>query len=50
MIEVLIAQAMLAGLSELDSGRFTWAWQQIHHPALQSHPHFWTIPGSLNEL
>jgi hypothetical protein len=34
------AQAMLAGLSELHSRRFTWAWQQIHHPSVQSHPHF----------
>jgi hypothetical protein len=34
------AQAMLAALSELHSRRFTWAWQQIHHPSVQSHPHF----------
>jgi len=34
------AQAMLAGLSELHSGRFPWAWQQVHHPQPQSHPYF----------
>jgi hypothetical protein len=34
------ANAMLAGLCELHSGRFTCAWQQIHHPQPQSHPHF----------
>jgi hypothetical protein len=34
------AQAMLAGLSELHSGRFDWAWQQLQQPAIQSHPHF----------
>jgi len=33
------AQAMLAGLSELHSGRFDRAWQQLQQPA-QSHPHF----------
>ncbi len=31
---------MLAGPSELHSGRFAWAWQQIHQPVAQSHPHF----------
>ena len=34
------AQAMLAGLTELHSGRFAWAWQHIHQLAGQSHPHF----------
>lgn len=34
------AQAVLAGLSELHSGRFDWAWQQLQQPAIQSHPHF----------
>lgn len=34
------ANAMLAGLSELHAGRFTWAWQQIHQPQPQSHPYF----------
>jgi hypothetical protein len=33
------AQAMLAGLSELHSGRFDHAWQHLQRPA-QSHPHF----------
>jgi hypothetical protein len=33
------AQAMLAGLSELHSGRFDQAWQRLHRPA-QSRPHF----------
>jgi hypothetical protein len=27
------AQAMLAALGELSSGRFHWAWQQVYHPA-----------------
>lgn len=27
------AQAMLAALGELHSGRFQWAWQQVYHPA-----------------
>jgi len=27
------AQAMLAALGELSSGRFQWAWQQVYHPA-----------------
>jgi len=34
------ANSMLAGLCELHSGRFTYAWQKIHHTQLQSHPHF----------
>jgi len=34
------AQAMLAALSQLHSGRFDQAWQQIQQPAIQSHPHF----------
>lgn len=34
------AQAMLAGLSEYHSGRFPWAWQQVHPPPPQSHPYF----------
>jgi len=34
------AQAMLAGLSELHSGRFDWAWQQAQRLATPSHPHF----------
>jgi len=33
------AQAMLAGLSELHSGRFDRTWQQLQQPP-QSHPHF----------
>jgi len=31
-------QAMLAALGELHSGRFRWAWQQVHHPEPQSSP------------
>ena len=34
------AQAMLAGLAELNSGRFQWAWQQVYHPVSQTHPKF----------
>ena len=34
------ADLMLAGLGELHSGRFTWAWQQIQQPQVPSHPHF----------
>jgi hypothetical protein len=34
------ANSMLAGLCELNSGRFTRTWQQIHHPQPQSHPYF----------
>jgi hypothetical protein len=34
------ANSMLASLCELNSGRFTCAWQQIHHPQPQSHPYF----------
>jgi hypothetical protein len=33
------ANSMLAGLCELNSGRFTRTWQQIHHPQ-PSPPHF----------
>jgi hypothetical protein len=33
------ANSMLAGLCELHSGRFTCAWQRIHHQP-QSHPYF----------
>jgi hypothetical protein len=33
------ANAMLAGLCELHSGRFAYGWQHIHHQT-QSHPHF----------
>jgi hypothetical protein len=32
------AQAMLAALCELHSGRFRWAWQQVHQPEMQSFP------------
>lgn len=34
------AQAMLAALAELRSGRFHWAWQQVYHPDAQSLPKF----------
>ena len=34
------ANAMLAGLCELNSGRFTSAWRHIHRSQPQSHPHF----------
>ena len=34
------ANLMLAGLGELHSGRFTWAWQQIHPSQVAGHPHF----------
>ena len=34
------AQAMLAGLGELHSGRFEWAWQQVYHPGASSPPQF----------
>ena len=34
------ANSMLAGLCELNSGRFTHTWQQTHHPQPQSHPYF----------
>jgi hypothetical protein len=34
------ANSMLAGLCELNSGRFTCVWQHIHHPQPQSHPYF----------
>ena len=34
------AQAMLAALTELHSGRFQWAWQQAYHPVAQSPPRF----------
>jgi hypothetical protein len=34
------ANSMLAGLCELNSGRFTSAWRHIHHSQPQSHPHF----------
>jgi len=34
------AQAMLAALGELHSGRFRWAWQQVYHPETQSSPIF----------
>ena len=34
------AQAMLAALGELHSGRFRWAWQQVYHPEMQSSPIF----------
>jgi hypothetical protein len=34
------ADSMLAALCELNSGRFTSAWQHIHHPQPQSHPYF----------
>jgi hypothetical protein len=32
-------QAMLTALTELGSGRFQWAWDQVYHPA-PSHPKF----------
>ncbi len=34
------AQAMLAALGELHSGRFQWAWQQVYRPVAQSPPKF----------
>jgi len=34
------ADYMLAGLCELNSGRFTHTWQQVHHPLHQTYPHF----------
>jgi hypothetical protein len=34
------ANSMLAGLCELNSGRFICAWQHSHHPQPQSHPYF----------
>jgi hypothetical protein len=34
------AQAMLAALGELHSGRFHWAWQQVFHPVAHSLPRF----------
>lgn len=34
------ADYMLAGLCELNSGRFTHTWQQVHRPLHQTYPHF----------
>ncbi len=34
------AQSMLAGLGELHSRRFQWAWQQVYHPSASSLPEF----------
>jgi hypothetical protein len=34
------ANSMLAGLCELNSGRFTRTWRRIHHSQPQSHPYF----------